>query len=160
MQEKEYMQLLIQSLEKKIKVLQEIADNNIKQKELLQKDEELEVEVWEIIVKDKARQIEELEFLDKGFETIYSRVEQELKTNRAAYTKEIQNLQKLIARVTDLSVSIQAQEKRNKELAQVQFSRMRRKVRQVKQSNKAAEVYRNNMKRLNAVEAQFLDRKN
>lgn len=160
MQEKEYMQLLIQSLEKKIKVLQEIADNNIKQKELLQKDEELEMEVWEIIVKDKARQIEELEFLDKGFETIYSRVEQELKTNRAAYTKEIQNLQKLIARVTDLSVSIQAQEKRNKELAQVQFSRMRRKVRQVKQSNKAAEVYRNNMKRLNAVEAQFLDRKN
>ena len=154
------MQLLIQSLEKKIKVLQEIADNNIKQKELLQKDEELEMEVWEIIVKDKARQIEELEFLDKGFETIYSRVEQELKTNRAAYTKEIQNLQKLIARVTDLSVSIQAQEKRNKELAQVQFSRMRRKVRQVKQSNKAAEVYRNNMKRLNAVEAQFLDRKN
>ena len=58
-----------------------------------------------------------------------------------------------------VTTSAQAQEQRNKELAGMQFSKARKKIRQVKAGNKAATQYYKNMQQMDAIPPQFLDKK-
>lgn len=158
MMEKNYIQLLIQSLEKKMAVLDQVINLNDQQKELLSK-EEVDLDEWNIIIEEKAKDISEINFLDEGFEEVYNRVKEMLVTHKESYTDEIERLQDLISKITDRSVTVQAGEKRNKELAQLQFGKIKQKIRSVKQTNKAVQTYGNSMKKLNLVDAQFLDQK-
>ena len=61
--------------------------------------------------------------------------------------------------ITERSMKIQVQEQRNKELAGMQFSKARKKIRQVKAGNKAATQYYKNMQQMDAIPPQFLDKK-
>lgn len=158
MQDKEYMQVMIQSLTKKKAVLEGICEDNLRQKDLLKTDAP-DIDEWEAIVKEKAEKIDQLNLLDDGFNSLYQRVREELTKNREQYAEEIRSMQKLITGITELIVNIEAQEARNKELAAAQFSKMKKQVRQVKQTSKAAEAYRNNMKKINVVDPYFVDRK-
>ena len=156
--EKNYIQLLVQSLEKKIKVLDHVIILNNQQKELLSNDE-VDLEVWNGIIDEKAKDIDQINFLDEGFEEVYNRVKKMFEGQRDDYAEEIKLLQELITKITDRSVAVQAGEKRNKELATVQFGRIKQKIRTVRQTSQALQTYGNSMKKINLVDAQFLDRK-
>lgn len=158
MDTKNYVSIMVQSLEKKIDVLKKIQEASKVQMELL-KQEDVDLEVWNDQTEQKGALIEELLALDEGFEQLYQRVREELDSDREAYQIEIVKMQTCIREITELSVDIQALEARNKELAQVQFSRMKKKTKTMIQSNKVATMYSNSMKKINLVDPQFLDRK-
>lgn len=156
--EQNYLQLLIQSLEKKITVLDHIIQLNDAQKNLLVK-EEVDLDEWNGIIEEKAKNIDQINFLDEGFEEVYNRVKDLLSSHREEFQEEIRILQGLIGKVTDRSVQVQTGEQRNKELAQLQFGKIKKKMRTVRQTSQAVQSYSNSMKKLNFVDAQFLDKK-
>jgi hypothetical protein len=64
-----------------------------------------------------------------------------------------------IREITDLSATIQAQEKRNKQLAETKFSNIRSKAKEVRKSQKAVNTYYKTMMDRNYVDPQFYDSK-
>jgi len=156
--EENYIQLLIQSLEKKITVLDHIIQLNDQQKNLLLQ-EEVDLDEWNGIIEEKAKSIDQINFLDEGFEEVYNRVKDMLISRREEFQSEIRTLQGLIGKITDRSVQVQTGEQQNKELAQLQFGRIKKKMRTVRQTSQAVQSYSNSMKKLNFVDAQFLDKK-
>lgn len=158
MQENSYIQVLIQSLHKKVEALDSIIEKNIEQYEILSV-EEADMDAFEKNVTEKSEYVDKIIFLDEGFEEIYARVKEELDVNQSAHVEEIKQMKELISAITERSMKIQAQEQRNKDLAAMQFSKAKKKIRQVKTGNKVAMQYYQNMQQLNVVDPQFMDKK-
>lgn len=154
-----YLEILTESLRKKIAVLDEIAKYNNEQKEMLQKPD-LSMEELDENMEQKDALIHKLVDLDKGFESLYERIRVELLNNKDAHKTQIKNIQDLISVVTEKGVSIQAQEARNKQLIEEYFARERRQISQGRKSSKAAYGYYKNMSNSNVVPPQFMDQKN
>ncbi len=153
-----YIIILIQSLEKKVMVLDKIIESNKEQKEILSQ-EEMDTERFEANLNKKGNLIDELNLLDDGFQDIYDRIKDELGANREAYKEEIKQMQKLISEITEKSVTIRAEEERNRALASKQFDNMRGNITTAKRSRQAANTYYSNMSRVNMVDAQFMDKR-
>ena len=100
-------QILVESLEKKSRVLDEIIKENEAQ-ELMFKQEELDVEALDASADRMGALAEKLELLDEGFESVYDRIREELIKNKAAYRAEIKRMQELIAEITEKVVGINA----------------------------------------------------
>ena len=156
-----YIQIMIESLEKKAAKLDEIIEKNNDQAELL-KEEGFSVDLFDRNVEEKAVLIQQLEMLDIGFDRMYERVKEELasETGKVTYKNEIKKMQALISQLTEKSVSIQAQESRNKQMVETIFKSEREKIRAVKLGSKAAIDYYKNMNHTNFVPPQFVDQKN
>ena len=158
MPEKNYLQILEQSLKKKIAILNQIRLKNEEQRVMLL-DENLLPDDFEKNIEEKGTLIDKLELLDQGFEEIYRRVHETLDAGKEQYKDEIQKLQGLIRQVTAAGNSIQAEEKRNYKLAQEKFSSVKKQVREIKSSQKAVSEYYRSMTKTNYVDAQFMDNK-
>lgn len=159
MPEENYLNILEQSLKKKLEVLGQIRIKNEQQRVLLL-DEELAPEDFENNIEAKAALVNELELLDQGFEEIYARIQQQIRANKEQYQEQIRRLQEQIRQITAEGSSIQAEEQRNYKLAQKKFSDVKKQVREVKASHKVVSQYYRNMTNTNYVDAQFLDNKN
>ncbi len=155
---KQTLSLLEQSLEKKLLLLDGILEKSRDQENLL-KDEELDPDQFEQNVEEKAALVEQLAGLDAGFERVYARIKEELPQQKAQYQDEIKRLQKLISEITARSTSIQAEEARNKELAQKKFATVRKQIKEAKTSRQVVNQYYQNMMKLNFVDPQFMDDK-
>lgn len=158
MDRNQYISILIESLTNKIAILDEIIDLNNRQSNLIGQ-EEFNMEAFDQIVIQKAGLIEKLDLLDSGFESIYDRIQQELALNKAKYTVEIKELQKLIARVTDQSACIQTSEERNRQKIEEYFRHTRASYKSAHVSVKAASTYYKAMSNLNTVDPQLMDKK-
>jgi len=156
--EQTYVDIMIQSLKKKIQVLDRIMELNQLQKEQLE-DAKSKVEDFDRTVEEKAKLIEQLEQLDSGFDKLYDRVKEELKGNKDAYAAKIKTMQECIRELTDKNMEIQAQETRNKDLMTRKFAFVRDSAKTVRTNTKAASQYYQNMMQLNYVDPQFLDNK-
>ncbi len=153
---KQYVDILLESLERKKNILQIIQKENIKQEEAIKKNSDLAA--FDHIVENKSRFIAELELLDSGFEKVYDRVKEELPLAKDSFRNEIARMQQLISEITDLNVRIQASEQRNKQLVEQYFC-ARTRIRQSKKSVRAANDYYKSMSQTNFVDPQLLDRK-
>ena len=76
-----------------------------------------------------------------------------------AMQADLERLQQLVTEVTETSVTIQAQEARNKKLIENFFRKEREGIRVGRQSSKAAYDYYKNMNRSSVVPPQFMDSK-
>lgn len=153
-----YLEILAESLQKKLTVLDEIIEYNNAQ-ELLLKAEQLSLEELDANMDQKDKLIQKLAELDEGFESIYGRIREELAGNREAYKVQIKQMQEQIAQITEKSVSVQAQEARNKKLIENYFQSERSQIRQGKKASKAAYGYYKSMSNSNVVSSQFMDQK-
>lgn len=153
-----YLQVLEESTHKKLEVLQKIEALNKKQETLL-KEEPVDEESFDSSIEEKGRLIDELNELDKGFELLYENIRQQLLTGKDQYKEQIKRLQELINQVTAKSVSIQAQEARNNQLAENFFARSRRELEKGRRSSKAALDYYRSMNNTQSVAPQFMDKK-
>lgn len=151
-------QILVESLEKKSRILDEIIKENEAQ-EVLLKQEELDMEALDASADRMGALAEKLELLDDGFEAVYDRIRQELIENKSAYRREIGRMQELIAEITEKVVGINAARMRNKMQAEKQFKKSRQQIGSASSKMKASQNYYNNMNRLNYVEPQFYDNK-
>jgi len=153
-----YVLILIQSLEKKTKILDDIFKMNASQKEILS-SENLDMEAFEKNIEVKSELIDELLFLDKGFEEVYERVKEELTQNSKEYSEQINTMKALIQEITDKSVAIQADESRNKKLAMNKFSFEKKKLKDKKTSNRVANEYYRKMSKVDYTDSQMIDKK-
>lgn len=155
---KNYVRILLESLRKKILILDEIIEKTKEQQELIKK-EQLDMDAFGKNVDEKDVLIQRLMDLDNGFSVLYERVKEELNLHKDRYTDEIIVMKKYIADITAKSMSIQAEEKRNHEVIQKHFITIRKQINQKAVSRKVAMGYYNNMSKLNVVSSQFLDKK-
>ena len=153
-----YLTLLEESLRSKLQVMDEIQQYNLRQQEIFQA-EEVDIDRFDVYVEEKGQLIDKLDSLDNGFESLYAKVAQELSENREQYRDQIKILQELVTKVTETSVSIQAQEARNKKLVEDFFRRAREDLKVGKKSSKAAYDYYKNMNKSSVVLPQFMDSK-
>lgn len=153
-----YLKILEDSLQKKSKVLDEIILYNQGQETLL-KQENVSLDELDANMSQKNELIQKLVKLDEGFENLYEKIREQLVGNRTRYAEQISRLQNLISEVTEKSVSIQAQEARNKKLIEVYFANEKGQLRQGRQVSKAAYDYYKNMNNMNVVPPQIMDQK-
>ncbi len=135
-----YLSILEESLRKKLNVLEKIHVYNEKQYECFSA-EEVDMAGFDAAIEEKGRLIEELTKLDEGFETLYANIAKQLQENKAKYAAQIKVLQDLIRQVTERSVTIQAQESRNKALIEGYFAKEKKQIREGRVSSKAAYGY-------------------
>ncbi|MCR5279777.1 MAG: flagellar export chaperone FlgN [Lachnospiraceae bacterium] len=135
-----YITALIESLEKKISVLDEIITKNKEQAELLRSDP-FSFEDFDKNTEEKGVLIFRLEKLDDGFESLYARVKEELDANREQYASEIKHMQDLIREITNKSTSIQAEEARNKAALEAVFKSERDRIKTGRSGVKALQSY-------------------
>ena len=128
--------ILSESLDKKLEVLQKIREYNKRQEEIFSAED-----------------------LDEGFEIMYEKLARELEGNRERYAAQIRELQKKVSRVTELSVTVQAQEARNKKLIESYFARERAEIGQRRKNAKSAYDYYKSMSGAGYVAPQMYDNK-
>jgi hypothetical protein len=153
-----YLDMMIQSLQKKVRILDGIIEKNKEQQKILEQ-EELDADAFEENVKSKSELVEQIDFLDQGFEELYGRVKTAIETEKQKHKEEIQLMKQLITEITEKSVSIQSAEIRNRRLVESRFAQERRKVRSRKNTSAVANQYYKNMAKLNYIDAQFMDSK-
>ncbi len=151
-------QILVESLEKKNRILDEVIRENETQELLFQRDE-LDMEALDASADRMGELAEKLELLDEGFEAVYDRIRAELIDNKSAYRAEIKRMQELIAEITDKVVGINAARMRNKQQAEIRFRKSRQQIGRASSKMKASQNYYNNMNGLHYVDPQFYDSK-
>lgn len=155
----QYLDILEESLKKKIEVLDEIILKNEEQKKILEA-EEFEPEVFDQNTEEKGKLIDKLNLLDSGFEKVFERVKEELQNNKEAHKAQIIRLQGAIRAITEKSVFIQATEERNRVTVEQKFKKEHEKIQFGKNSMKVAKQYYNNMRGINGgSSAVFMDNK-
>lgn len=150
--------ILSESLDKKLQILKEIQKYNKKQEQSFL-EETADLEEFDAAIEEKGRLIEKLSKLDEGFETVYGRLAEELSGNREKYKAQIAVLQDKIRQVTELGISVQAQEQRNKKLVEQYFAKAHDNIRQERKNSKAAFNYYKNMSGTTAAQPRFMDSK-
>lgn len=150
---KSQLSILQESLVAKRQVLLEIQEYNRRQEEVFS-SEEVDMSLFDEAIEEKGRLIERLTQLDDGFEVMYQKLAQELENNRQKYAEQIRMLQQQIKEITDLGVSIQAQEARNKSLIEAYFSRERKNIHKSLQNSTKAYNFYKSMSGLNAANHQ------
>ena len=153
-----YLQILQDSLEKKLKLLIAIEEKSLEQAEML-KNSEVNLAAVDTNMDEKAELIEKINSLDEGFESIYAKIREQLTLNKEQYKDEIKAIKSIIVKVTDKSASIQAIEARNKAQMEVVFSSQKRALQNRRSAMSVARDYYQNMNKVKHVSPQFLDQK-
>lgn len=154
-----YINVLIDTLEKKKSVLEKILKVSEEQKVFLQ-TESFQEAVFQKTLDEKEVLIKELESLDVGFDQIYERVALALQHNKEMYKDEVLVMQGLIRGIMDLSVGIQALEEQNKNRFPICMAEQRSQIRNFKASNRAATNYYKNMPNIHQNgQSYFMDQK-
>lgn len=152
-----YLSILEDSLNKKIEILDTIAELNNEQNAILDKPK-FDEEAFNAIYVKKAEQIDLLNKTDEGFQTIYDKVKAELDTDRNQYADIIKSLQQKITEIMEKSSHLMAEEQRNKDRIKNGFASRRREVSSIKKNQQYAANYYKTMNKVTS-EPVFMDKK-
>ena len=155
---KNYITILVDSLNKKIKLLEYILVEN-KRQQLSVSSEKMDEELFEETMAKKEDYINQINEIAQGFETVYHHVQEELSVNAGQYKDEISELKELISVITQKSMEVQLSEKRNEQLITKKFSDIRKDIQKSKNVSKVATDDYKAMSKTGVVEPQFLDKK-
>ena len=155
---KSYIQILQDSLVKKLELLTLIEEKSLEQSLMLKK-QDVDLSLVDFNMDEKAALIDEVLSLDDGFETLYEKLRVHLVPNKELYRNEIKDLQRLIEKVTEKNASIQAIEARNKAEMEVVFNNRKKGLQGKKNAMSVAKNYYQNMNKVKHVSPQFLDQK-
>lgn len=153
-----YLQIMTESLEKKIEVLDQIYALNKRQFEA-SSARPFDAEAYDAIMDEKGELIEALERLDDGFTSTYELVRDTIQSDPQQYRTQVLRMQELVREAVDKGVSIEAQEKRNKASMEAALSSKRMEMKEHRVSATAAAQYYNAVSKLNRVDPQLMDRK-
>ena len=153
-----YLQIMIESLEKKIVVLDQIMELNGKQAEI-SAHQPMDMEAYDKTMDEKGVLIDEINKLDDGFTSTYKLVKDIVQQEPEKYRDKVLQMQELIRVAVEKGVTIEAQEKRNRSALETVFRMKRTEMKQVKRSNTAALQYYKSMSKINEVDPQLMDKK-
>lgn len=153
-----YLDMLQDSLKKKLEILNRIMEYQREESGML-KEDGMDRDAFDKSVRDKVALAESIDSLDDGFEQVYDRVREEILRNKAKYAVQIKAMQDMIGEISEKNVLIQAEENRLRLEVDNYAKRESIALRQKRDNGKAARSYYNNMKKLNYVGSQFMDKK-
>ena len=153
-----YIQILQDSLVKKLELLTRIEEKSLEQSNML-KNREVDLTLVDFNMDEKAALIDEVLSLDDGFEALFEKIKAHLVSNKEQYKAEIKVLQGLIEKVTEKNASIQAIEARNKAEMELVFNNQKKGLQGKKNAMSVAKNYYQNMNKVKHVSPQFLDQK-
>ena len=151
--------IMVESLSKKIDILEKLLEYTKEQERLLE-EEEFSMEEFSGLLDKKGELIDVLNTMDQGFEQVYERMEEEIKGKKEEHAHEILLMQQRIKKITDLSIKLQELEYKNKEKIEVQFSKKRNEIKTFRQSKDNVNKYYRVMSKTQVVDSAFLDKKN
>lgn len=152
-----YLLIMMESLNKKISILDELCQLTESQKVLLDADK-FEDQDFNDNIDKKAFLIGELEKLDNGFQSLYDRVSDVIEDKRDFYKSEIKDMQDKISLIMEKSVHLQTLESRNKVLVERKFVTLKKEVKERKKSRQMAANYYKSMNKI-TTEPFFVDKK-
>lgn len=155
---KEYIIALKESLEKKLKVLDETYRICQMQFDIISGNDP-DYDEFDRLFDDKEICIEKLSKLDEGFEIVYERVSEELKSNSGDYTEIIAQMKGLITQITEVSTSISALEERIRNSVSDALIRERKGIADTKRSVNVAMNYYKNMTGTGIPDSMYMDKK-
>jgi len=159
---KKYLSIMIESLEKKERILDRILEKNDAQKMCI-KDKlysQIDWDAFNLIIAEKDTCIEQINVIDDGFENLYNKIREDVINNNSLYKEEVRRMQSLITSITDKSVSIQAGEERNRQLIENIIKNSRAEIKKSKVNLKVASGYYKTMSNMHiAPEATKVDKK-
>lgn len=153
-----YLDMLQDSLKKKLDILNRIMEYQREESEMLM-GESVDMEAFDKNIQDKVALAESIDSLDDGFEQVYDRVRTEMIDHKEKYAVQIKAMQNMIGEISEKNVLIQAEENRLRLEVDNYAKRESAALRQKRDNGKAARSYYNNMKKLNYVGSQFMDKK-
>ena len=153
-----YLQIMIESLEKKVEVLDQIMELNIRQAEI-SAHQPMDMEAYDKTMEEKGKLIDEINKLDEGFSSTYALVKDEVQKSPEKYRSKVLEMQELIRVAVEKGVTIEAQEKRNRSALETVFRMKRTEIKQLKASNAVAQKYYKSMSKINYVDPQLMDKK-
>lgn len=153
-----YLDMLQDSLKKKLEILDSIMRHQREESDML-KMGSMDMETFDQNINEKVALAESIDSLDDGFEQVYDRVREEMINNREKYAVQIKAMQNMIADISEKNVLIQAEENRIRLEVDNYAKRESAALRQRRDNGRAARSYYNNMKKLNYVDSQFMDKK-
>lgn len=153
-----YVNIMQESLERKERYLKEILELT-KEQERIAKEKKFDEEAFNELIDKKDVLINNVNEIDKGFTAVYDRVRTEVMENKHLYAEQLVNMQELIRRCVDFGMEIEAQENRNRATLEQVFSVGFKGIKQVKQSQKAANKYYKAMSNGNVNDSVLYDRK-
>lgn len=149
---------MIESLEKKAVVLEQIMELNTRQAQI-SAHQPMDMEAYDATMEEKGKLIDEINKLDDGFTATYELVKDEVAANPQKYRNKVLEMQELIRVAVEKGVTIEAQEKRNKSAMEVALRMKRTELKQSKVSNSVALKYYKSMSKINYVDPQLMDKK-
>lgn len=152
------LQILIESLKKKIGIMDNILLAS-KEQEKLANSTEFDSERFDELFDQKDVLLKEMGELDQGFDATFSRIRDELLDNKKNYKDEILQLQQLIRATVDRGAEISATEIRTKDSLSNVMKRQKQDLAKRKVSSKTVMDYYKTSSQLNHVEPFFMDQK-
>lgn len=152
-----YLLIMMESLNKKVSILDELIELTELQKKLLH-SAEFDDNAFNDSIDKKSFLIGELEKLDNGFQSLFDRISSEIEGKREIYRSEIKDMQDKITMIMDKSVHLQTLEARNKALADKTFISLKKEVKEMKKSRQTAANYYKSMNKITE-ESFFVDKK-
>ena len=147
-----YLQMMIESLNKKDAALAKIIEKNRAQSECIHDKDygDIDWDRFNVLIEEKETLIERINELDAGFQSLYDRIRDRLGQEKDSYKEEIKTLQELITKITDKGVEIQTSEERNR--ARIERVLMGAK-KEIRKSRKSMQAVSNYYKSMSAPEA-------
>jgi conjugal transfer/entry exclusion protein len=154
-----YVTAMKDSLQKKLEVLTNLLRLSKEQSAILG-TESPDMDRFDEILQEKEKLINEMDTLDRGFSSLFTRVGDTLKEKRYQYQSQIQEMQNLIRSITDTGVQIEGVEHRNKDAFAEYLSKSRKEIKAFHINNRTAASYHQNMANQHrAWQTYFLDQK-
>lgn len=153
-----YVQVLIDTINKKEETLRRILDITEEQ-ERISKAQDYDSDHMEKTLNDKDIQISRLNYLDEGFQSVYDRVSSEIRNNIDVYRDDIKVLQDKIRICTELGNAIQVLEDRNRTRFAQLFSKTKKEYSVSKNKASVAQNYFKTMNNSKVMDAYFVDKK-
>jgi hypothetical protein len=153
-----YLQIMIESLEKKLEVLDKIYEVNKKQLEI-STAQPFDMVGYNKIMEEKGGLIDEINRLDEGFTSTYEIVRDEVMANPGLYKDKVLEMQELVKQAIDKGVSVETQEKRNKSSMEAAIAMKRQDLKKRKLTTQAALKYYKAFSKINTVDPQLMDKK-
>ena len=83
----DYLSVMVQSLQKKVRILDGIIEKNKEQHQILEQ-EEFDADAFEVNVQEKSDLVDQIIFLDEGFEDLYGRVKAVVEAEKQEHKEE------------------------------------------------------------------------
>lgn len=134
---------MVDSLKSKVDVLETILKKTRFQEELIKSKtyDDINWSQFDVLIEEKDQAISRIETLDDGFQQIFDKMKDEIDANRSLYASDIKDMQELIKKVTDLGVSIQALEERNRQEIERIVMSSKKEIKSAKKKLKVSGAY-------------------